>query len=117
MESFPEPRGEPICDDGRPAVDPALWRPVALVMLAGMASFVLGQKLATDREPPRPPRDSLSRAVSALGRPLVTEPAPGEPRHRLYCQPRQQTWYLETDADGDGQFESQRRFQAAGAGW
>ena len=63
--------------DERPALDPLVWRPVALVMLAGMASFVLGQRFAADRDSPRPQRNSLATAMAAIGRPLVTEPAAG----------------------------------------
>jgi hypothetical protein len=117
IESYQEPDGDRPWDDDRPGIDQALWRPVAMVILAGMASFVLGQKLAADRDPPQPPRNSLSRAVSAIGRPLVTEPTPGLARHRLYYHGREQVWYLDTDADGDGRYESQRRFQATGSAW
>lgn len=114
MDAYPEPNAGDPWSDYRPALDPFMWRPVALVVLAGMASFVLGQRFAADRDS-RPPRNSLPRAVSAIGRPLVTEPAPGEPRHRLYYRWREQAWYLDTDADADGRYESQQRFQAADA--
>lgn len=114
MEAYPEPNATDPWPEYRPALDPYMWRPVALVVLAGVASFVLGQRFAADRDS-RPPRNSLSRAVSAIGKPLVTEPAPGEPRHRLYYHWRDQAWYLDTDADADGQFETQQRFSAAGA--
>ena len=90
---------------------------MALVILAGMASFVLGQRFAADQAAPKPPRDSLSSAVTAIGRPLVTEPAAGLPRHRLYYHWREQAWYLDTDADADGRFESRQRFHAAGTRW
>jgi hypothetical protein len=86
------------------------------VVLAGMASFVLGQRFAADRDS-KPPRNSLSGAVSAIGRPLATEPAAGLPRHRLYFHPRDGAWYLETDADGDDRFEARQRFHAAGTRW
>jgi hypothetical protein len=110
MESYPEPNASDPWSDYRPALDPFMWRPVALVVLAGMASFVLGQRMMGDRDS-KPPRNSLSGAVSAIGRPLVTEPAPGEPRHRLYYHRRDRAWYLDTDADADGRYESQQRFR------
>jgi hypothetical protein len=116
MEPYQEPATNGAWPDERPALDPLLWRPVALVILAGMASFVLGQRFAADRDP-RPPRNSLSNAVSAIGRPLVTEPAAGLARHRLYYHWREQAWYLDTDADADGRYEARQRFHAAGAGW
>ena len=104
-------------DDERPAVDPLLWRPVALVILAGVASFVLGQRFAADRDPPDRRAIRCPDAVTAIGRPLVTEPAPGLPRHRLYYHWREQAWYLETDANADGRFEARQRFHAAGSRW
>ena len=97
-------------------LDAAMWRPLALVMVAGVASFVLGQRFAAPDGPRRVPRDSLSAAVDAIGRPLMTEPAPGEPRYRLSYDWRGEAWYLDADADGDGRFEARRRFQAAGTG-
>ena len=104
--------------DDYPGIDPVFWRPVALVVLAGMASFALGQRFGHDRGELRPPpRNSLAGAVSAIGRPLVTEPAPGVPRHRLSYQWRDQSWSLDTDVDGDGIFETHQRFQSTGAGW
>lgn len=116
MESYQEPATGGAWPDERPAFDPFVWRPVALVVLAGVAGFVLGQRFAADPDP-KPPRNSLSGAVSAIGRPLVTEPAVGLARHRLYYHRREQAWYLETDAEGDGQYEARQRFHAAGAGW
>jgi hypothetical protein len=117
MEARGETSGDSPRDQEQPAPDFAFLRPVAIVVLAGMASFMLGQKMAADRDPPRPPRDSLPRAISDIGRPLVTEPSAGLPRHRLSYQPRQKTWFLETDADGDGRYESRQQFPANAAGW
>lgn len=117
IESYSDPTTDGPWQDNQPAADPLLWRPMALVILAGMASFVLGQRFAADREPPKPPRDSLSSAVTEIGRPLVTEPAAGLPRHRLYYHWREQAWYLDSDADADGRFESRQRFHAAGSRW
>ena len=114
MEVAPEAT-HPLWTHDRTTLDQLSWRPVALIVLAGMASFVLGQKLGEQREASRPPRNSLPRAVSAIGRPFVTEPAAGLPRHRLSYLWRQQAWQLETDADGDGRYEAQQRFSEAAA--
>jgi hypothetical protein len=117
IESYQEPSASGTWGDERPALEPTLWRPVAVVVLAGMASFALGQRFAADRELARPPRNSLSGAITAIGRPLVTEPAPGLARHRLYYHWRDEAWYLDTDADSDGRYESRRQFHAAGNLW
>ena len=117
VESYQDPAMAGAWSDARPSIDPFLWRPVALVILAGVASFALGQRFAADRDPPRPPRDSLASAMAALGRPLVTEPAAGLPRHRLYYHLRTRAWQLDTDTDGDGRYETRQRFHATGAGW
>ncbi len=116
IESYQEPAANGDWSDARPTIDPLLWRPVALVVLAGMASFVIGQRFGADRDS-QPHGNSLTGAVSAIGRPLVTEPAAGLPRHRLYFHPRDKAWYLDTDADGDGRFEARQRFHAAGTEW
>jgi hypothetical protein len=100
--------------------DPTLWRPVALVILAGVSSFVLGQRFSdqngakVDR---RPSRDSLSSAIETIDRPFVTAPARGQPAHRLSFDRQRQRWILDTDRDSDGHFDSRQAFQASGARW
>jgi hypothetical protein len=94
------------------------WRSAALVLMAGAMCFVLGQQFARHEEQLAPlPANSLPATVGAIGRPLFTEPAPGEPRHRLSYEWRQQAWLLETDADGDGRYELRRQFHAQGGSW
>jgi hypothetical protein len=99
------------------SIDPLFWRPVALVVLAGMTSFVLGQRLSDQNAEKRPASDSLSSAVGAIGRPLSTAPTPNQPRFRLSFDRRRESWLLEADRDGDGQFDIRQRFQASGAAW
>jgi hypothetical protein len=117
IESYSDPAGGDEWSQHAPPVDPQMWRPMALVILASVASFAIGQRFSVDRDPPKPPRNSLAGAISAIGRPLATEPAPGLARHRLYYHWRDQAWYLDTDADADGRFEASQRFHAAGSRW
>lgn len=96
-------------------VDPAYWRPVAVIVLAGVASFVLGRQSAIPEVERRPARDPLAAAVNSIGRPLVTESIPGEPQHRLWYHLPSRTWRLETDQNGDGIFEQRRQFHTSAA--
>lgn len=100
-------------------IDPVFWRPVALMLIAGVASFALGRQMPNDRNPrqPAPRRGSMSMAIEAIGRPLVTEPNAAGACHRLIFDDRQRCWYLETDGDGDGRFERRQRFHEDGARW
>jgi hypothetical protein len=99
------------------AIDPLLWRPVALVVLAGVASFMLGQRFSAQNDERRPPRGSLSTAIGAVGRPFVTESAPGQSRYRLSLDGRRQAWLLESDVDGNGIYDSRQQFPAHAAAW
>lgn len=101
-------------------MDPLLWRPVAIVILAGVASFVMGQRFSEQKDENverRPPRNSLSSAVESIGRPLLTEPAAGRPRHQLSFDRRRDAWILDADRDGDGIYDSRQAFHASGAAW
>jgi hypothetical protein len=99
------------------ALDPLLWRPVALVVLAGVASFMLGQRFSDKKVERRPPRESFSTVVGATGRSFVSEPAPDEPQYRLTFDRRRAIWYLDTDRDSDGMYDHRLQFQAADASW
>jgi len=96
-------------------VDLAYWRPMAVIVLAGVASFVLGRQSAITQADRLPPPDSLAAAVGAIGRPFVTEVPAGSPRHRIHFDRRRRTWHFESDRNGDGTFEVQRQFQSTGA--
>jgi hypothetical protein len=104
-------------DDG--PVDPVFWRPVALMLIAGMASLIVGQRFAAERRPAPPPlpRTSLPATVHAIGRSFVTEPKDGVACHRLSFHPEKDYWCLETDRDGDGRFETWQRYRRNGARW
>ncbi|MEX0643301.1 MAG: hypothetical protein WD468_11400, partial [Pirellulales bacterium] len=99
------------------SIDPAFWRPVVLVVLAGVASFVLGQHFSDPNGRRLPSGNSLSTAVDRIGQPLVSEPAPGKPRHRLVFDRQREAWYLDSDHDGDGFFDGRQQFHASGAAW
>jgi hypothetical protein len=98
-------------------IDPLFWRPVALVVLAGVASFLAGQRFSDQKVERRPPRGSLSAAVGAIGRPFVSEPEAGQPRYRLSLDRRHDSWFLDADRDGDGIYDSRQKFQASAAAW
>lgn len=109
--------GEDRFDGASPTLESLHWRPVMLVLLAGVSSFVLGQRFSEVRQAQaeqRPQRETLSSAVQAIDRPFVTESAAGEPAYRLRFDHRRQSWLLETDRDGDGRFDSQQMYHAAG---
>jgi hypothetical protein len=100
------------------AADPLVWRPVVLVILAGVASFVLGQRFSDPKDHKierRPARDSLAAVVEAIGQPLATDPQVGKPRYRLSFDRRCETWSLDIDRDGNGMYDFRKAFQASGA--
>jgi hypothetical protein len=94
-----------------------LWRPVAAAVLAGVASFVLGQQFSSQDVERRPAHDALPYAVDAIGRPLVTAPAAGMPRFRLSFDRRREAWFLDADNNDDGHFDRRAQFHASGAAW
>jgi hypothetical protein len=100
--------------------DPTLWRPMALVILAGVSSFVLGQRFSDQNEVKvdrRASRDSLATSMETIDRPFVTAPARGKAGHRLSYDRHRQKWLLETDRDNDGRYDSRQAFRASGAAW
>lgn len=105
---------------GSQPLDPLLWRPLALVILAGVSSFVLGQRFS-DRPAPnaerRAPRNSLTSAMESIDRPFIIEPTPGKAGHRLEFDRGRQSWMLDTDRDGDGHYDSTQAFHASGTEW
>ncbi len=93
------------------------WRPVAVLVLTGVVCFVVGQQFGQPDMALRPlPRHSLPAAIGEIGRPLLTEPAPGQPRYRLSYQRRGQMWNLDADRDGDGRFDVRQQYSAAAGG-
>jgi hypothetical protein len=98
-------------------MDPMFWRPVALFVLTGIASFVMGQRLSGQNAGRPLASNSLPSTANQIGRPFVTEPVAGKPRYRLSFDARQQAWTLDADRDNDGQYDSRQQFRATGAAW
>lgn len=100
--------------------DVILWRPIALVVLAGVASFILGQRWSDRKDLPidrRPQPSSLVSALKAIGKPMVTQSAAGQPRHRLSFDRQRDAWLLELDRDGDGQYDKRQVFRNSETAW
>ena len=97
------------------SLETVLWRPIALIVIAGIASFLLGERFGERRVRVDHPTSgrSLHSAVEAIGRPFTTTFQPGQPRHRLRFDARRDAWQLDTDSDGDGHFERSRFYPAA----
>jgi hypothetical protein len=98
-------------------MDPQFWRPVALIVLTGIASFVIGQRLSGQNAGRPMASNSLPSTANRIGRPFVTEPVAGKPRYRLSFDAQQQAWTLDTDRDNDGHYDSRQQFHATGAAW
>lgn len=104
-----------------PSVNPwGMLAVLAVVAVTGLLAFgTLGDPHRRNRraQPPRPeadrpePLEALVAALGAEAAPLRSEAGVG-PRRRLHYAPSSETLILSTDADGDGQYESRRRFAA-----
>jgi hypothetical protein len=55
--------------------------------------------------------------VGSIGRPLLTDSAPGEPRYRLSVDRRREVWRLDIDRDGDGIYDGRQHFPLHAAAW
>lgn len=109
-QSHPSPLSNQI-------MDPLFWRPVAVVVLTGIACFVIGQRLSGQNAGRPMASNSLPSTANQIGRPFVTEPAAGKPRYRLSFDSEQRAWSLDTDRDNDGRYEARQQFHATGAAW
>lgn len=98
-------------DLDREVFQAVIWRPFALMALAGVVSFFLGQRFA---EPERSPRaDPLVRAALAIGKPFYAQK--GGTQHRLSYDKKREHWRLDTDTNGDQRFDQTRYFATAPA--
>lgn len=90
------------------------WRPLALILFAGAAIFVIGFQFREARIHRATPSDgqTMLRALEKIDRPFVSQPRPGDTRRfRLLFDRRRRVWYLELDRNGDGRYEERRSFR------
>jgi hypothetical protein len=116
VRSRGEDQSDPLPLSGQ-LMNPRFWRPVALILLTGIASFVVGQRLSGQNAARSLASNSLPSTANRIGRPFVTEPVAGKPRYRLSFNSRKQAWSLETDRDNDGLYDTRRQFHATGGAW
>ncbi len=117
-----------------------IWKPVVFVLVASSLAYCVGQESAARRQapPPREPvsskemvggaipgrsrgtngkeqttpsQETLWESLRSLPAPLLSEPEPGGPRHRLRYEKQEHAIVLEEDRDGDGRYDFARRFR------
>jgi len=91
------------------------WRPVVVIMLVGVTSFLLGHQYSEQTATRQPSSTDLSATIAKVGRPFVSKPAANQPEYQLSFDQRRQMWTLRAVRDDDGVFESAQHFTAAGA--
>lgn len=103
------PNGEPLQLEADPMV---MWRPVALMALAGVATLWYGAARWNERHPPHrvPAAADLAATMDSIGEPFVIVSGRGNLQHRLWYSAAQGRWYLESDTDGDGLLDRRREF-------
>jgi hypothetical protein len=89
-----------------------IWRPVALMAIAGVATLWYGAAHWNERHPPHlaPSAVDLATAMDAIGEPFVIESGRGNLQHRLWYSAAQGKWYLESDTNDDGRLDRRREF-------
>lgn len=114
---------EPECDAFGEPIDAeplhlVLWRPIALMAVAGLATLWLSQRLPDPRPRIAPHRNAaeLAAAVEAAGKPFVVQGENGQVQHRLQYQAADRTWCLDSDTDGDGKLDRHQQFALETAG-
>jgi hypothetical protein len=90
-------------------------RPVLIVMLVGVASFILGHQYSEQAAPSPRRSTDLSTEIANLDLPFISESLANQPTYRLSFDQRRHCWTLGEDRDHDGVYESNRQFTAAGA--
>ncbi len=108
-ESAWGPNGEPLDIEPDPMV---IWRPVALMAIAGVATLWYGAAHWNERHPPHrvPSAVDLATAMDSIGEPFVIENGRGTLQHRLWYSAAHKRWFLESDTDNDGRLDRRREF-------
>lgn len=109
----PVPSAEDFAVDaaGRGVV---VWRPLALMIVAGAAVLLIGHKIRELRGRPHEPpsRARLLQVLERIDRPFVSvDPGQAGNRFRLLFNRPGQVWRLQEDMDGDGRYDREWRFR------
>lgn len=94
---------------------PALWKPLALILLAGGLVYMAGRSgpLAAGKAPQRhEPAGSLWNALTESDIVLKGEGDAGQGRRALRYDPIRERLILEVDTNGDGRFDRRREFRS-----
>ena len=91
-----------------------IWRPLALMIVAGATVLLVGHKMrelrVRQQEPPS--RARLLTVLEQIDRPFVSVGHGHAPnRFRLVFSRHGQFWRLQEDMDGDGQYDREWRFR------
>lgn len=100
-------------EDG-PERGTVIWRPLALMIVAGATVLLIGHKMrelrVRQQEPPS--RAGLLTVLEQIDRPFVSVNQDHAPnRFRLIFSRHGQVWRLQEDMDGDGQYDREWRFR------
>lgn len=89
-----------------------VWRPLALMIVAGAAVLFIGHRMREIRRQHEPPsRARLLQVLERIDRPFVSVDAEhGAGRYRLLFSHHGQTWRLQEDMDGDGHYDREWHF-------
>jgi hypothetical protein len=90
-----------------------VWRPLALMVVAGVAVLFIGQRMRELRaRQHEPSRAGLLTALEQIDRPFVSvEPGKGKGRFRLLFSRHAQLWRLQEDMNGDGRYDREWMFR------
>jgi hypothetical protein len=90
-----------------------VWRPIALMIVAGAAILFIGQKMRElrGRQHEPPSRARLMHALENIDRPFVSvDPNHAPNRFRILYSHQARIWRLQEDMDGDGSYDREWRF-------
>jgi hypothetical protein len=100
--------------DEVPARGTVIWRPLALMIVAGATVLLIGYKMrelrVRQQEPPS--RARLLTVLEQIDRPFVSVNQGHAPnRFRLIFSRHGQVWRLQEDVEGDGRYDREWRFR------